>query len=60
MPVRKNKKVIGLIKGEKDSKIIQKFVATAPKSYSYCVQKDDYGIEDLKFIGVAGLKKISK
>ena len=60
MPVRKNQKVIGLIKSEKDSKIIPKFVGTAPKSYSHCVQKDDYGIEDLKFIGVAGLKKISK
>ena len=49
-----------LIKDEKDSKIIPKFVAIAPKSYSYCVQKDDYGIVDLNFIVVAGLKKISK
>ena len=41
------KKVIGLMKYEKDGKIIFKnFVATIPKCYSYWAQKDDHDIED--------------
>ena len=40
--------MIGLMKDEKDSKIMAKFVATAPKSYPCCAQKRCYSelIED--------------
>ena len=40
--------MIGLMKDEKDGKIIAKFEASALKSYSYCVQEDAHETEDSK------------
>ena len=34
----------------KVTKIITKFLATTPKSYSYCLKKDDHETEDSEFI----------
>ena len=46
LPVRKNKKVTGLMKDEKGGKIITKSVAIGPKLHSYCLQKDVHKIEE--------------
>ena len=46
LPVRKITKMIESIKDKKGGKIITKFATTAPKSYSYTLQKDVQEIED--------------
>lgn len=46
------------MKDKKGGKITIKFAATAPKSFSYCLQKDDHEIEDLEFIRTIGVKKL--
>ena len=48
LPMGKNKKVIGLMKGELDGKIITEFVTVRPKTYSYLT---DDGKEDKKAKG---------
>ena len=37
MPVRKNKKVIGMMKDEFGRKIMKEFVGARPKMYSYLI-----------------------
>ena len=44
------------MKDKKGGKITTKFAATAPKPFSYCLQKDDHEIEDL--IQTIGVKKL--
>lgn len=46
LPVRKITKMIESIKDKTGGKIITKFAATAPKSYSYTLQKHVQEIED--------------
>ena len=48
LPMRKNKKVIGLMKDELGGKIITEFVSLMPKTYSYLT---DNGKEDKKAKG---------
>ena len=48
LPKGKNKKVIGLMKGELGGKIVIKFVALRAKTYSYLI---DEGTEDKKAKG---------
>ena len=40
LPKGMNKKVIGLMKGELEGKIIKEFVALRPKTYSYLTDDD--------------------
>ena len=40
LPVRKNKKVIGLMKDELGGEIIMEFIALRPKTYSYLTDND--------------------
>ena len=49
LPIRKNKKVIGLMKDELGGKIMTEFIALRPKLYSY---KKLYGEEDKKCKGI--------
>ena len=51
--------IIGLMKDEKDCKIITKFAVAAPKSYSYCEQNDTHEIEDSEFIRAKWVKKLA-
>ena len=46
LPIRKNKKVMGLMKDEKGGKITAKSVAAGPKLYSYCLQKGGHKIAE--------------
>ena len=50
--------MIGLMKDEKDTKVITKFAATVPKSCSYCAQKVAHEIEDSELIRVNGIKQL--
>ena len=43
------------MKYEKCSKIIPKFAATTPKSYSFRVQNNDHEIEESEFIKAKGV-----
>ena len=53
LPTGKNKKVIGLIKGELGGKIITEFLALRPKTYSYLMDdgsNDKKAKEKMKYV----------
>ena len=46
------------MKDERGNKITTKFETTAPKSYSYCVQKDVHETDKSEFIRANGVQKL--
>ena len=46
LPIEKNKKVIGLMKGELGGEIITEFIALRPKTYSYLTDNDKIDKKD--------------